>query len=513
MNQDDNSIVSWIKKVRRRIIFRSWQEHLASFSAISALIFAGAVLLSKFVDLPFDLIRCGALCLLMAVLSSVAVTVIKRASLLQAAVHADAMLRLKDRISSAYSVIVSPPADSRTAPALIRDAAGRLAQVRSDTVVPYRFPRASKSLGAALLAVSLLWLLPNYPRRSQSIDIDNVENIKKAGSQLVKETKDALSKTDLKNPDTLALAKELNDLGRRIEKDLDRKEALKELNRLEEKINQKRDQAAPAGLKKNLQALNKELNALKEKPRGPASHDKVSERVKALTEQLKQGKLNAEDAKQLKKALGQIAENLRGSKDTDELSKALEEALQSEELTGEALSQIAKQLEKLEAMDRQADVLQALEAQCKASKQSLCQLGKKGQGALAEKKNGSEAGKGSTNQAAEPFKTEPLGALNRQNEQRKPSKTGTYERLYDAERLDQYGYDSKLKGKLTGKGKTSFLYLQSSPGADPVLTPYADLYPKYAQSAEDPVAKSKVPPNYRKYVKDYFEAINPEKQK
>ncbi len=69
-----------------------------------------------------------------------------------------------------------------------------------------------------------------------------------------------------------------------------------------------------------------------------------------------------------------------------------------------------------------------------------------------------------------------------------------------------------MEGKVSLKGSTVTTETTQEPEKGTPLIPYEQLYVKYRDSADDTIARSSIPMVYRQQIKNYFDAIKPEKK-
>jgi hypothetical protein len=69
--------------------------------------------------------------------------------------------------------------------------------------------------------------------------------------------------------------------------------------------------------------------------------------------------------------------------------------------------------------------------------------------------------------------------------------------------------NTRVTGKRGEKGKETISYFRGAPDKADAKVPYYEVYGQYAPAAESALNREDIPTNYKKQVKDYFEALNP----
>jgi hypothetical protein len=81
------------------------------------------------------------------------------------------------------------------------------------------------------------------------------------------------------------------------------------------------------------------------------------------------------------------------------------------------------------------------------------------------------------------------------------------------EALAGKGREARQSGKLANGSGGRYLYLRTEAGRAAARVPYSSAYPRYRRDAERLVQRSQVPAAMRSMVRDYFDAINPDRRK
>jgi hypothetical protein len=96
----------------------------------------------------------------------------------------------------------------------------------------------------------------------------------------------------------------------------------------------------------------------------------------------------------------------------------------------------------------------------------------------------------------------------RQDPDFKPGKDDRYARLYAP---DGATPNTKVKGRRGEKGRETTSFVRGAPDKAAAHVPYYDVYGQYAPAAESALNREDIPATYKRQVKDYFDALRPEK--
>lgn len=351
------------KQVRRvqRLLF--WQQvgRNLPWCWFFALLAAAAVLaVDKYRPLGVSLAGALGAALTVGALAALGWAYWRRQGAVDAAIEIDRRFGLKERVSSTLALA---PADLETeaGEALARDAVRRVSQIDVGERFKFQISRWSwlplVSAGA-VFAVAMLVSPRNSGQASakpQPVDVkQQVQNSTNELKKKLVESRQEAKREGLAEAENL-LAKLEQATDRELTKnDVDRKEALVRLNDLAKEVQERREQLAQS------QKLQQQLSQLKDMPRGPA--DKFAQALKdgdfkqalkeldSLQKKLEQGDLSDADREKLAQQLDQMREKLENmSQAQQEMKQKLEQQL--------AEKQRAGQKQEAEAVQKQLDAL------------------------------------------------------------------------------------------------------------------------------------------------------------
>ena len=293
-------------------------------------------------------------------------------------------LRQIPQAATAKPAASAPAASDPFVHALVHDAAKKIDKLPLRKVYPWHLPRAWRLALPALLIAATLSFVPQLNWFVSDSDRANAKLIQEQGHSL-KELAKAIEEEAKKQNDPVMKkqAEEIRRVGEKLDQgQITKKEALKELQRLKEKL--EAQSQPPAGEKQLLSKLGEELAKNPEtKELGEklmqGDFGELTKQLQQLAENLKSGKLSEEQLKQAKDVLQALDEALKNGGDqpgSEELQKHLQELKQSiakqEELQQQLeqamegfqkeLSEAAQQLSQ-NGMQQQAQQLQQLAQQ------------------------------------------------------------------------------------------------------------------------------------------------------
>ncbi|HWP43859.1 MAG TPA: hypothetical protein VNO14_11520 [Blastocatellia bacterium] len=216
----------------------------------------------------------------------------------------------------------------------------------------------------------------------------------------------------------------------------------------------------------------------------------LSEELLKKAAQMRAGDLKPEDIQRLAKAAEALARDLAPIAQSKEFQQQLQQLAQK--IDPEQLERVARELLSQESIRKELEAAARLLAQNRQAREIAAGLarqfgqGGRASGGRAERKSGGAAGGSPERQA---------------------------ERPEADSRISGRGREDKLTGKLRKKDGGEYLFLQSRPDAGTARVPYSSAYPRYRREAERSVERSQIPPNMRKVVRSYFDAINPDSSK
>jgi hypothetical protein len=228
---------------------------------------------------------------------------------------------------------------------------------------------------------------------------------------------------------------------------------------------------------------------------------RLSEELLKKAEQLKAGEVKPEDIQRLAKAAEMLARDLAPIAQSKEFQQSLQQL--ARQVDPEQLEQVARQLMSQEKLRQELEAAARLLMQNRQAREIAAGLARQFDqmqpprpapdgGQTARQRNGQGDGQPSGGQG---------------------SSRGQAERREAENRTSGLGKEQKLGGKLQKKDGGEYLFLQSRPDAGASRVPYSSAYPRYRREAERSVERSRIPPNMRKVVRGYFDAINPDSGK
>lgn len=327
-----------------------------------------------------------------------------RRKAIDAAIEIDRRYGLKERISSTLS-LAPQDLESEVGRALVDDASRRVAKID----VRERFGlnmnwRAALPLVPALFVFGLA-ILDNATQRSTAKAAESKtadqEQVRKANEELKKRIQQKRKQLESdKNVKDAELEMLLKKLEAGIEKinaseDLDRKQAMVELNDLKKEIEERRKQLGDSD------EMKKQFNQLKDLKTGPA--DKIAKamkdgdfkeamnQLKQLSDKLANDELTEEEKKQLAEQVGEMKDKLQEMVKAHEQAKQelQEQIRQAEQQGNKAQAEKLKQkLQQMQAQDQQMQQLQDMAQKLGECQQCMKQGDGKGAAAqLAEMMN------------------------------------------------------------------------------------------------------------------------------
>jgi hypothetical protein len=257
------------------------------------------------------------------VVISLAWTWLRGRSELEAAMEIDRRFELKERVASSLS-LTPEAAETPAGRALAADALHAVKRLEIDERFRIHLGRAAwLPLAPALLALLLIAFVDSPQAQSSSDPHDHLtkqqrdnafQNLRKR----LAEQRKAPPKKGLKEADDLLLKvdKDLEKLS--AKKEMDRKQTLVKLNDLAKELAERRQQLGGDN------ELRKQLAGMKDLNKGPASKmadamkngdwDKAKQELQKLNEQLKTGKLDEKTRKELEKQLSQLQKRLEDAR-------------------------------------------------------------------------------------------------------------------------------------------------------------------------------------------------------
>jgi len=262
---------------------------------------------------------------------------------LEVANDIDVTLGLRERVSSALAL----GEDKKTAKdpfvkTLVKDAAKSVDGLPLKRVYPWRIPPALKLALPALLIAGAMVFVPQLNLFANEEDRNEIQIVNETGDKLIKMAEEIERKNEEQKPFINEQAKEIKRVGEKLSNNnMKKKEALKELQRLKEKLETQAQAQIPDGEKKFLSELGEQLTKF--------------ESTRELGEQMKDG-----DFKAMLSQMNELAKDMAMGKLSaeqqemlEDIADALDEALKSEAAQDPQAQEMKKNLEDLKEMINQ----------------------------------------------------------------------------------------------------------------------------------------------------------------
>lgn len=330
----------------------------------------------------------------------------RKPDLAETARWVDVKQNLRERMSTALEVATTqPPGTWRDL--VLHDAATHAQEIEPKKLIPFSLTKAARWAAVVLVFAAGLGFVPEYRSKAHVQKKEDEKVIKEAGQQVAELTKRELAQRPPALETTKKSLETVSELGARLEKaSLTRSEALKDLASASEKLKaelqqltkdpalQKMEQAArtpsgrnaetAAGLQKQMDALQKQLDA---KARNPEALDqlqkemeKVQEAAKALAN--KSGAEADNARQQLSTALTALSQQAaQAGIDLPQLDEAI--AALAAANPDRFMKEIAAALQDLDKLRDMKQKLEALQAQAEKLGKDLAEQLKHGQAEAA----------------------------------------------------------------------------------------------------------------------------------
>lgn len=346
--------------------------------------------LLKITPLPSQILFWSGLIALICPLSGFGLGFWRKHSLTETARWVDVKQNLRERMSTALEVAENqPPGTWRDL--VLHDAASHAQEIEPKKLVPFSLTKAARWAAVVLVFAAGLGFVPEYRSKAYVQKKEDEKVIKEAGKQVAELTKRELTQRPPALEQTKKSLEAVSELGERLEKmSLTRSEALKDLASASEKLKdelkqiskdpalKKMEQAArspsgrnaetAAGLQKQMDAMQKQLESKAKNPEAldqlQKEMEKVQEAAKALAS--KSGQEAADAQQKLSAALSSMSQQASqagvdlpqideaiaalASANTDRFMKEIEAALKD-------LDKLRDMKQKLDAMQAQAEKL------------------------------------------------------------------------------------------------------------------------------------------------------------
>jgi len=536
-----NKLNEKVRLARRRLALQRFLK-LAPWCCFFALLIAAVLVgVDKYYSLGLKEWAWPAIGATAGLLTAAGLTWLHGQSVLDAAVEIDRRFGLKERVSSAYAL--SP--EQRESPigqALIDDAIRGVNNVE----VSEQF-RLSVSRWALLpvVPVAVTFLVAVFFNPSTEAPHAAAENV--AARQQVKKASEVLNRQSVErnkelrdkniSPEAKELFTKLEEGSKQLIKgDDDKRQAMVKINDLTKEM-EKRQQE----LQKD-EKLKEQLEQLKNLTKGPADKlgdalrngdvKEAAKELKALKEQLQNGKLDAEQKAQLAKQMEELEEKVKAIAEKQEkLANELKQQIAEKRAAGKGkeADELEKKLQKLEQQAPQQKKMQDMAkklgecAQCakngdaKGAAEALDQLGQdmeELQAQLEESQMLNDAldqlADAKEAMACKQCNGQGCAACNGNGNGNKPG-NGLGKGQGQGERPEQDGktstYDTKVKQQ-TGKGASTITDRVDGPNVKGrVEQEIQTQFESVKGASSDPLADTKLPRGYRDHARKYFDSL------
>jgi hypothetical protein len=399
-------------KIQRKVLglrrTKRWQVVLDYFvrglfwGAVPA---ALLILASRIWIIPYNEYILAAGLLGLTVLGFLIASAFVRVTPLSVANDIDLSLGVRERISSALSLSEGRQRKDPFVKTLVKDAAGAVKDLPLKRVYPWRIPPSWRLALPALIIAGLLSFVPQLNWFVSDEDKAEAKLVQAEGNKLLELAKELEKESEKhKDPVLKEQAKEIKRVGEKLNnQQIKKKEALKELQRLKEKLETQAQNQLPQGEKELMAELGEQLKRLDgTRELGEMLKDgnlqKLMSELDQMMQDLQAGKLNSLQKETLEDLLKALEETLKSdqaqSEDAQHLKQLMEElkqALQNEQALQEQLqgamdafendmNQLTQQLQQ-NNMGQQA---QQLQQQMNQMKQELQQNGALSQQSLQQ---------------------------------------------------------------------------------------------------------------------------------
>lgn len=445
---------------------------------------------------------------------------VRRPGMFDAAVLADLHNGFKERVSTAVATAGESHA---LAGKIVEDALAAVSGAMRP--LAFRLPLEARMLPAPAAAALLLYFF------MPALDILGAaeeagakrrerESVRRAAVRLLKQAEDLESEAkERKLEKGLEMAREISDISRRMsDNESEKKRALVELTKLADKAREMKRSRDLQSMEDAFKPENpgpldpgslteKMLKALEKDGQSGAAGE-LMKQMEKLKEQLKGKGLSEEDRKKMERDLRRLSRDFKIPPELAEKLKKLADELakrgmQSEEdRKYEDLEQdtedMIKHLEELAKQLEDKEFLEKLIKQIEDSKNGLSG-GQGGKTPLPGGGDGKDKGGKGNGGKGEGDDTGGAGT----GKGGKP----------DAKEGDSGFKSTLLGGKLDLSGKiVGISTFKGLPESGEAKASYEELYSRFEKSAEDTLAKEKIPAEYKDYIKKYFDSIRPRRE-
>lgn len=337
---------SKVAAVRRRLLlFRLFDWSILAL--IWSLVLVNLVMLALKLfenNVPVPLV--SAIIVAAGLFAAVVASFVKRLTMFEAALAADASLNLRERLSSALVMAWSGTKPDAAFAALEEDARSYARTIRPGKDFRYRLPRYAKHTIWPALGIVALYFIPQMNILNDLMPVkdpvvvttgmtaderkEEAERVRKVAKKAREKAEETLDAEQLQLAEKLERLAEDISLGQK-----DKKEAVAEMSRMNEEVKiQQRDVSKLMQPFRQIQGL-QQADKTKELQRDLKNQDfeAAAEKMQEMAQKLSE--MPADDMKELSEELQQLSESL---KDNPQMAEALKQA-------SEAVKQLAEQKE------------------------------------------------------------------------------------------------------------------------------------------------------------------------
>lgn len=417
----------------------------------------------------------------------------------------DAAGKSQDRFASALQLVDDP--HKERAALVLEDAIAHVRGTAPAAALPVRVPRAARWVPVPMLVLLVMLLVLPQPKL-QAADAVKPEISADEWKQISDDFKKDLEKLEKPlSPEDEELQKELEKLAEKLKENPDKKDALKDIARLSEKVEKERKaiSAKELALKKAAKAMTRS-EALKQfaAKMQAGEYQGASEELKAAAGKMGEDQmpLDAEEMEAMAQDLQELAEQLDADKELQsECQNAASAAskMNKKELS-EALKRLSEQMkknsgkyQKSDRLNKQKSMLDELKRRMNNGKCQGCEEGCEeceGSGFCDRPgdKPGKRAGRGGLKAGWGSMAKWDGGKLNKGDDKKTPELTDLMEQQGESATFKVVSPDEKARS-----GKR-----------------YEELYAEFVQKAEADLDLESMPVSQREYLKRYFKAIRPQ---
>lgn len=500
-NETVAQLLAGLRRRQRGLNAIRWAAHGLVAGAVAACV--GAVIVwASGGDTSQILLTAGIVTASLAALGAVAGAArpISDLSLARALDHAG---RGKDRFASALQLMNDPHRER--AQLVVQDALAHVRDTPVASALPVRVPRSLRWVAAPLLVlVAMLFLLPQSQLQAAAEAVPEIsaEQWEQLSNEFTKEL------AQLPKPLTAEeeeLQKELERLAEKLAQNPDKKEALKDIAELSERVEQQRRALSDKelSLKKAAKAMtrSKALQQFAAKMK-QGEYQNASQELQSVASKLNASELalDAEEFEAIAQDLEQLAKELEADQELEQECEGAANAaskMNKEELA-EALKRMAEQMKKnagkyqqQDNMARRKSMLDELRRRMNQKKCSGCEDGCsqcEGEGEGFCDKPGNSAGRGGLKAGWGSMAKWDGGKLGKDDEKRVGELSDAFE---------------------TQGANTTFQVVSPEERARSSKR-YEELYAEFVQMAEADLDLDSVPVSHREYLRRYFKSIRPQ---